>query len=492
MSYRTIRYFLGTILIVLALLLAVPLAVSFIYGETLRFKGAFLLTMILSGGLGVLLQWRKPKNLRLYAREGCIIVALGWILLSFFGGLPFVFSGDIPSLVDAFFETASGFTTTGASVVKSVDDLARSMLFWRSFTHFIGGMGFLVFTLAIVSNSGSDSVHLMKAEVPGPVFGKLVAKLRTTAQILYGIYIALTAILVLLLVFFKVPLYDALLLSFGTAGTGGFGIRNIGLSAYQHPEAVEYIVGIFMLVFGVNFNLYYLVLIKHIKEVLQDEELRAYLVIVCLAIAAIFLNVIPQYQHVEPAIRNIFFTVSSIITTTGYSTANFDKWPMFSKMILLLLMFIGACAGSTAGGLKVSRVVLYFKTFVAELRRGAHPNRVVILQSGHRRIDNEYVADVSRYLIVYTLLFNAMVLILTLDAEDFLTAFSAVAATLNNIGPGLNVVGPTRNYSSLSDLSKMVLSIGMIAGRLELYPILVLFSPLQITLTSLPFGRDKF
>ncbi|RLK64174.1 TrkH family potassium uptake protein [Atopobacter sp. AH10] len=492
MSYRTIRYFLGLILIILALLLSFPLLVSVVYGETLRFKLSFLFSMAIAGGLGFLLQCHKPKSLRLYAREGGIIVALGWLLLSFFGALPFVFSGDIPHLVDAYFETASGFTTTGASIVHSVDDLARSTLFWRSFTHFIGGMGFLVFTLAIVSNSGSDSVHLMKAEVPGPVFGKLVARLRTTAQILYGIYLALTAILVVILLAFQVPFYDALLLAFGTAGTGGFGIRDIGLSAYANPEAVEYILGIFMLIFGVNFNLYYLILIKHLKEVYQDEELRAYVAIVTVAIVAIFLNVLPQYQHWEPALRNIFFTVSSIITTTGYSTANFDKWPMFSKMILLLLMFVGGCAGSTAGGLKVSRIVLYFKTFVAELRRGAHPNRIVILQSGHRRIDADYVVSVSRYLIVYTLLFNAMVLILTLDAENFLTAFSAVAATLNNIGPGFEIVGPTRNYASLNDLSKFVLSIGMIAGRLELYPILVLFSPLQITFTHLPFNRGEF
>ena len=475
MSRSVVWYLVGKILQVEALLLMCPFVVSIIYQEDSIHQFGYLGVAVGLALIGFLFSYKKPKVFKIYARDGIVTVALSWILLSFFGALPLFFTGEIPNLVDGFFEIASGFTTTGSSILGDLSLLQHSSLFWRSFTHLIGGMGVLVFTLAILP-SDSDSVQLMRAEVPGPVFGKLVSKLSQTARILYAIYLVMTAIMVVILCLVKVPLFDSLLLAFGTAGTGGFGIHNAGLTIYENAAAVEWIIGVGMLLFGVNFNLYYFLLLGKAKDVFQDEEFRWYIGIVAVATLFIFVNTWFTMSESVP-LRSVFYTVSSIITTTGYSTADFNQWPVFSHVILLALMFIGGCAGSTAGGLKVSRIVIYVKRALSELKIIAQPNRVVGTFLSKRPITNDVQKQVASYLFVYLLMFVGILLSVSLEAPDFTTAFSSVAATFNNIGPGLAAVGPTSNFSFYSDINKFILAIGMIAGRLELYPILILFAP---------------
>ena len=427
-------------------------------------------------GIGLLSSWKKPENKRMTAKDGFVIVALSWILFSFFGALPFVLSGDIPSMVDAFFETSSGFSTTGSSILTDVEALSHSMLFWRSFTHLIGGMGILVFALAVLPQMDSESVYIMKAEVPGPTFGKLVSKLSSTARILYIIYISLTGVVVILLLFGGMDLFDALLHAFGVAGTGGFGVRNGSLAAYDSAY-LDYVIGIGMLVFGVNFNLYYMILIGQARDAFKSEELRWYLGIVFGAIALICINLFSTYQSVSLLFQDVFFTVSSIITTTGFSTANFGNWPLFSQMILLLLMFFGGSAGSTAGGLKISRIVLMGKIVGSEVKRIAQPNRVVSIRYDNKPLDKEIKHTVANYIVVYFIIFTVLLLLMGLDTPDFLSAFSSVAATFNNIGPGLGVFGPAFSYVELHDWSKLLLSFAMLAGRLEIFPMIILFLP---------------
>ena len=477
MNIKTVRYFVGKMLQVEAALLALPLIVSFIYQESHTQKLAYAGTILMLLVIGSLLSFKKPEPLKIMARDGVVTVALSWILLSFFGGLPFVFTGEIPNVVDAFFETASGLTTTGSSIIPDLSVLAHSSLFWRSFTHLVGGMGVLVFALAILPSHGSESVQLMRAEVPGPVFGKLVSKLAHTAQILYMIYLAMTAVLVIILGVFQVPLFDALLLAFGTAGTGGFGINNAGFSIYANPAAVEWIIGVGMMLFGINFNLYYFVLLGAVKDVIKDEEMRTYVGIVLSFTMIIFTVLTITQTALGVPIRSVFFTVSSIITTTGYSTVDFGLWGVFPHALLLLLMFIGGCAGSTAGGIKVSRIIVYFKSAIAELKRMGQPRRVFVPTMNGKPIDNKMEKSIANYLIVYVLFFLVLLLCVSFEAGDFITAFSSVAATFNNIGPGLGQVGPTSNFSMYSGFNTFVLSIGMIAGRLEIYPIIMLFSP---------------
>lgn len=469
-------YLIGRILQLEGLLLMFPLLVSFIYGEPAHLWGSFLGTALGLILLGSLISIRKPKNSRLYARDGLVVCSLSWFLLSAFGALPLVLSGEYPTFIDAFFEIASGFTTTGATVITAVESLSHSILFWRSFTHLIGGMGVLVFALAILPSSGADTIHVAKAEVPGPSFSKIVAKLSRTARILYLIYLAMTAVLVLLLVLGGMPLFDSLCHAFGAAGTGGFGIKNNSI-AYYHSPYIEFVLAVAMIMFGVNFNLYYLILLKQFKKFFKSEELRWYLGFIAASTFIIFLQTYRDTTSPARGLLNAFFTVSSIITTTGYSTVDFDLWPLLSRGILLLLMFIGASAGSTGGGLKVSRVVMMMKAGFTELRQAQSPNRVLTLRFEDEAIRPKQLQSILCYLSMYAIVFTAATLLLLLDVPNFITGFSAVAATINNIGPGLDLVGPSGNFGFLSPTSKLVLTFCMIAGRLELWPVLILFSP---------------
>ena len=476
MNKRMIGFVIGRLLLLEAMLMVLPLGVSFIYGESLKYKGAYFGVIMLLIAMGLVLSFKSPENMSIQGREGFVIVALSWILMSAFGALPFVITKEIPSFIDAFFETVSGFTTTGSSIITDLSLISRSNLFWRSFTHLVGGMGVLVLVLAIFPKHSPGSVHVMKAEVPGPTFGKLVSKLSTTARVLYKIYLVMTGIMIVLLMLGGLDWFESSLLAFGTAGTGGFGARNGSILPYNSAY-VDIVLAVGMLVFGVNFNIYYFILIGKVKEALSNEELKYYLIIVGAAVALIFINISTTYKSMGHALRDIFFTVSSIITTTGFSTADFGKWPVFSQTVLLLLMFFGACAGSTAGGLKISRVVMMAKMFVAEIKQMINPNRVVSIKYEHKPLDSKVKKGVANYFIVYIGIFTVLLLVVSMTTDDFLTAFSAVAATFNNIGPGLGKVGPAFSFADMTDVSKIFLSFGMLAGRLELFPMLILFAP---------------
>ena len=471
-----VRYVTARLLQVEAVLLIFPLIISFIYQEDWKYKWSFIAVILLLAILGQLFSLKKPKERHLIAREGLVIVALSWILFSFFGSLPFVLNGDIPSLVDAFFETSSGFTTTGSSILVDVEALSHSSLFWRSFTHLTGGMGILAFALAILPQIDAQSVNILRAETPGPIFGKLVSKLSSSARILYIIYLSMAGIVFLLLWAGDMNWFDALLHAFGTAGTGGFGIKNGSLLPYQSPYS-EWVIGWGMLAFGVNFNLYYLILLGQARQALKSEEFRWYLRIVAIAVTLICINLFSSYTNFGTMIRDVFFSVSSVITTSGFSTADFGKWPLFSQMVILLLMFFGASAGSTAGGLKISRIVMYGKIFIGEIKRVAQPNRIVTIHYDSKPLKTSTKHSVANYLVMYLVFFMTMFMIISLDAPDFLSSFSAVAATFNNIGPALGSYGPAFSFAELNDLSKILLSFSMLAGRLEIFPILVLFSP---------------
>ncbi|MCW6676353.1 TrkH family potassium uptake protein [Aerococcaceae bacterium NML180378] len=473
-------YLIGKILLVEASLLLLPVIVGLFYRESWQQISSYMGVACLVALVGLALSWRKPSNFKVRARDGLVTVSLGWILLSVFGALPLILTGEIPHFVDAFFEIASGFTTTGSSILSDLSLLQHSSLFWRSFTHLVGGMGVLVFTLAILPNS-SDYVELMRAEVPGPIFGKLVSKVGRTARILYGIYIAMTFILIVALVLAKVPVFDAMLLAFGTAGTGGFGVDNAGFAIYQNQAAVEWLIGVGMLLFGVNFNVYYFILLGYAKDILKsDEELCYYFLIVIGATALICLRLAQSYDAVEPLLRQVFFTVASLITTTGFATVDYAQWPLVTHIILLALMFIGGCAGSTAGGLKVSRIVMYLKCAFVELKRVGQPKRKLVPMLSGKAISKSIEAQIASYLLVYIVGFLMILLSVSFEVPDFTTAFSSVAATFNNIGPGLGQVGPTANFSFYSNWNKLVLALGMIAGRLEIFPIILLFSPKTI------------
>ena len=476
MNKRMIGFVIGRLLLLEAMLMVLPLGVSFIYGETLKYKGTYFGVIMLLITIGLGLSLKNPKNMSIQGREGFVIVALSWILMSAFGALPFVITKEIPSFIDAFFETVSGFTTTGSSIITDLSLISRSNLFWRSFTHLVGGMGVLVLVLAIFPKHSPGSVHVMKAEVPGPTFGKLVSKLSTTARVLYKIYLVMTGIMIVLLMLGGLDWFESSLLAFGTAGTGGFGARNGSILPYNSAY-VDMVLAVGMLVFGVNFNIYYFILIGKVKEALSNEELKYYLIIVGAAVALIFINISTTYKSMGHALRDIFFTVSSVITTTGFSTADFGKWPVFSQTVLLLLMFFGACAGSTAGGLKISRVIMMAKMFVAEIKQMISPNRVVSIKYEHKPLDSKVKKGVANYFIVYIGIFTVLLLVVSMTTDDFLTAFSAVAATFNNIGPGLGKVGPAFSFADMTDVSKIFLSFGMLAGRLELFPMLILFAP---------------
>ncbi len=485
MNLSMIRYVLGLVMMFEGAFLSLPCVVALIYNEG---KGvSFFIMMIVCLLLGFLLRWKKPKNHVFYVKEGFVTVAASWIIMSFFGGLPFVLNGDIPSVVDAMFETVSGFTTTGSSILSDVEALAKCSLFWRSFTHWIGGMGVFVFVLAVMPLTGGQNIHLMRAESPGPSVGKLVPKIRKTSMILYKIYIVMSVIMVAFLMIGKMPLFDSLLLMFGSAGTGGFSILNTGCATYT--PYVQYVIAIFMMLFGINFNVYYFLLIRKFKEAVKYEELRYYLLFIAASTLLIVINIHNTLDALEPAFRHAFFQVSSIITTTGYSSIDFNYWPEFSKVILILLMFSGACAGSTGGGIKVSRLIMMLKTVKKELLSYAHPRTVRKVKFNGRVVEHEVIRGMNVYFVAYSFILMFSILIISLDNFDFLTNFTAIASTLNNIGPGIGLVGPTGNFGMYSDLSKIVMVFDMLAGRLEIFPILVLISP--YTWKGLKLRRKK-
>ena len=475
MNHKTVFNVVGKIILVEALLLSLPAVVSLIYREDCFW--AFLTVIALSVLIGSLLTWiPKAKDAVIYAKEGFVIVSLAWISMSLIGALPFFLTGEIPNYIDAFFETVSGFTTTGASILTDVESMSHGLLFWRSETHWVGGMGVLVFVMALIPNLSERSIHVLRAEVPGPTVGKLVPRIKDTAKILYSIYIVLTALEIVLLLCGGMPLFDSVVHAFGTAGTGGFGVKADSIAGYS--LYLQWVVTIFMLLFGVNFNLYYLILIRRFRSVFKSEELWVYIGIVVTAVVLIGINIWSLYQNVAEVLRLSAFQVSSILTTTGFSTANFNLWPPFSKAILVVLMMIGACAGSTAGGLKVARVVLMFKQLRNELQRLLHPRAIKTVSFEGKRADTLTLNGVNIYFSVYMILLVLVMLLLSLDAGmSFEADVTAAIACFNNIGPGLAEVGPLGSYAGYSDLSTFVLSLAMLLGRLEIFPLLLFLSP---------------
>ena len=473
MNTSIIRYILGQVLRLEGLFLFLPCMVSVIYWEASGL--AFLSSALLCILLGTLMTVKKPTTHTFYLKEGCITTALSWIVLSIFGALPFYISGEIPSFTDALFETVSGFTTTGASILSDVEALSHCSLFWRSFTHWIGGMGVLVFLLAIVPLSGGSNINLMRAESPGPSVGKLVPKMKLTARILYGIYFVMTVIMIFLLLAGNMPLFEALCTAFGTAGTGGFGFLNDGMASFS--PYIQWVITIFMILFGVNFNAYYYILFRQFSKAFAMEEVRYYFLIILSAVAIIFIDILDMFSTTFEALTHAAFQVGSIITTTGYSTTDFNLWPQTSKCVLVLLMFIGACAGSTGGGMKVSRFVILFKNIGKEFHSYIHPRSVKKIQLDGKPVEHDVVRSINVYCFTFAAIFCASVLLISLEGYDFTTTFTAVAATFNNIGPGLELVGPMSNYGHLSDFSTWVLTFDMLAGRLELFPLLLLFHP---------------
>lgn len=471
MNYAMIAYVIGWILNCEGFLMLLPCLTAVIYQETAGVS--FAAAMALCFLFGVPLTVRKPKNMVFYTKEGFVSVSLSWIVLSVMGSLPFLFSGSITNPVDALFETVSGFTTTGASILSDVEALPRCILFWRSFTHWIGGMGVLVFILSLLPLTGGYHMNLMKAESPGPSVEKLVPKIQSTAKILYSIYVAMTILEVLLLLAGNMPLFDALTTTFGTAGTGGFGIKNDSMASYS--PYLQNVVTVFMILFGINFNFYFLLLMRKPKKAMKNEEVRCYLAIIAITISIITFNIRGLYPSIMEAFQQAAFQVGSIITTTGFATTDFNTWPQVSRTILVMLMFVGACAGSTGGGIKVSRFVILLKTVNKELHLFLHPKGVRKISMDGKVVEHEVVRSINVFMTAYVLVFAFSILLVGFDNHDLITNFTAVAATLNNIGPGLELVGPSQNFGLFSDPAKCVLIFDMLAGRLELFPLLLLF-----------------
>lgn len=471
MNYRIITYIVGWVFNLQAIFMVLPILTAVIYGEKDIF--AFFAAIIICLGIGLPLTRKKPSNKVFYIKDGCVAVALSWVVLSITGAIPFVLSGSIPHPIDAIFETVSGFTTTGASILAEVESLPKSILFWRSFTHWIGGMGVLVFLLSLLPLAGGYHMNLMRAESPGPSVSKLVPKVQSTAKILYGIYLGMTVLQIIFLLLGGVPLFDTLCITFGSAGTGGFGIKNDSLGSYS--TYCQVVTTIFIILFGVNFSAYYLILTKKFKAAFHIEEIRYYFGIILASIILIAINTRHMFSGFAQAFQQSAFQVGSIITTTGYSTTDFNQWPALSKTILVLLMFIGACAGSTGGGIKVSRIVLLLKAARKEFQLYLHPNAVKKIKMDQKTVSHETLRSTNIFLSVYLIIFCGSVLLISLDNFDLITNFTSVAATLNNIGPGLEIVGPMGNFSSFSYLSKSVLIFDMLAGRLEIFPLLLLF-----------------
>lgn len=475
MNRKMVFYTVGNIALVEAALLLLPALVALIYLEKSGFS--FLITAALSLAVGMFfILFFKPQSRLIYAKEGFAIVAYAWLLMSAVGALPFVLGGAIPSYIDAFFETVSGFTTTGASILTDVESLDKCMLFWRSFTHWIGGMGVLVLVTAVVPNIADRSLNILKAEMPGPTVGKLVPRSRDTAKILYWIYFGMTAILTVLLIAGGMPIFDSIVHAFGTAGTGGFGIKADSIASYS--PYLQWVITAFMFLFAINFNLYYLMLIRKFRAVFKSDELWFFCALVLFCIGAITVDILPMYETFEEAIRLSAFQVCTIVSTTGYATADFNLWPGLSKALLLILMFIGGCAGSTGGGLKAARVVILFKSIKKELKRLLHPRSVKAVMSEGKKLDDETLNGVTSYFAVYTLCIIAVFVLLSFEHFDFETNFTASVACFNNIGPGFGAVGPASSFADYSGFSKIILSFAMLLGRLEVFPLLLGLNPL--------------
>lgn len=473
MNSSVIRYILGYILKIEGVMLLFPCVTALIYQE---YEGIYYLgTALLCLFLGILSTIKKPASFVFYLKEGCVATALSWIVFSLFGCLPFYLTKEIPDFTDALFETVSGFTTTGSSILSDVEALSHCSIFWRSFTHWIGGMGVLVFLLAIIPMSGGSHINLMRAESTGATVGKLVPKVKYTARILYIIYIGLSVIQLIFLLLGRMPLFDAINTTFATAGTGGFGIKNNSLAGYS--TYIQWVTTIFMLLFGVSFNTYYYILYRNFKRAFESEEVRYYLLIIAAASAFIFFNILDTASGIADALTQTAFQVVSIMTSTGFSTVDFDQWSQSCRTVLVALMFIGACAGSTGGGIKVSRFILMFKTVLKEFNSYIHPKSVKKIKVDKKPVEHEVVRSVNVYFITFFLVFALSVFFVSFDGKDLTTNFTAVATTLNNIGPGLNMVGPTQNFGFFSPFAKYVLMFDMIAGRLELFPLLILFHP---------------
>lgn len=474
MNKKMIIYILGKMLGVEGALLLIPALVSLIYGE--KTGVSFLIVAAVLGVIFLIFGRKKPKNNRIYGKEGFAIVGLAWILWSLFGAIPFVITGSVPNYIDAFFETVSGFTTTGSTILQEIESLPMGINFWRCFTHWIGGMGVLVFVMMVTSLDDENAMPLMRAEVPGPEADKLVPKARSTAKILYQMYFVLTAAEVVLLMFGGMNLYDALVHSFSTAGTGGFSNRNSSVAFYDSAY-IDGVITVFMILFGINFNLYFLLLLKNWKSVLKNEELRAYLGIIAAAVAVITVNILSIYENVFHAFRYASFQVASVITTTGFYTADFELWPELSKVVLLTVMFIGACAGSTGGGIKVCRFVILCKSIRQEIRKILHPNVVTMVKINGKKVSNDTMRGINTFFAAYIFILVMSVLIVSVDNFDFATSFSGVLTTINNVGPGISKVGPVENFHMFSPLSKLVFCFDMLVGRLEIFPYLLLLSP---------------
>ncbi|MGI5935440.1 MAG: TrkH family potassium uptake protein [Oscillospiraceae bacterium] len=477
MNYRMIRNVIGRIMCTEAAFMVPALLISAFNNEGGAVKG-FLITiaLLLAAGLPMALIRRAGGSF--YAREGFVVVGLAWLVVSLFGGLPFFISGDIPNFVDCFFESVSGFTTTGSSILTDVEAMPRGHLYWRSFTHWLGGMGVLVFIMALsplTRRGRGDEMHLLRAESPGVIKGKLVPHMHQSAALLYKIYIVLTIVQIILLLLGGIPLFDAVTITLGTAGTGGFAIKNDSMMSYS--PYVQVVTTVFMIIFATNFNIFYFILIKEFKKCLKNEELRTYLAIILVSIAAITINISSMYGSVGEAVRHAAFQVATIISTTGYASTDFDLWPEFSKAILLLLMFIGAMAGSTGGGIKVIRILTMFKAGKRAIYKAIHPRGVKLVHLDGEVMEDGTVSSVQNYMMIYFIIFFASLLLVTVDGFSFETNFTAVATCFNNVGPGLAGVGPTMNFSQYSMFSKIVLSLDMLLGRLELFPMLILLSP---------------
>ncbi len=485
MNYAVIRNILGKILILLAILMILPLIVSFIYQEGITHYLAYIIPIVLLITFGILLNLKKAKNPKMQVREGMIIVGSSWLIMSLFGCVPFMISGEIPNFFDAFFEMASGFTTTGASIITDVTKISHSIHFWRCFSHWIGGMGVLVFILAIIPESRDGSaLHILRAESPGPQVGRLVSKMQSSSRILYIIYMVLTFVEFLLLWLgpdSKMNLFNSIIYSLGTAGTGGFSAHAAGFAEFSKYS--QYVVSIFMLIFGINFTMFYLLLIRNVKEIGKNDELKVYGIIVVISVAIICANIYPLYKNFEESFRLSLFQVAAIISTTGFSSANFDNWPALSKTIIIIIMCFGACAGSTAGGLKLSRATILFKSAVSKVKKLVHPRKVETIYMDGKPLSDATIETVQGYFVVYMMIFIVCTILISLynpniKELDLVTCFTSSLTCISNVGPALGpIAGPTGNFAAFSSFSKFILSIEMIVGRLELFPILLLFSP---------------
>jgi trk system potassium uptake protein len=473
MNYSLVVHTLGKVLMLEAVLMIPSLFVSFYYGE--GDSNAFIVTITILAVLGFLLSLKKTKKTNLFARDGMMIVSLAWVSIALFGGLPFWISGAIPSYVDCIFESISGFTTTGSTILTNVEAMPKGLLFWRSFTHWIGGMGVLVFFLALLPSMGGRTQHLLKAESPGPSPGKIVPKIKDTSKILYSIYFLLTLLCIICLIIAGMPVYDSIVHAFGTAGTGGFGIKNNGIEYYNSP-LIYMILSMFMVAFGINFTLYYQIIRRNFTEVKKNSELKMFLFMVVAITLIITLNVRGSFGSLWESFYQAFFQVSSLISTTGYTTTDYNLWPLLSKILLMAVMFSGSCAGSTAGGIKQIRIIIMLKAVKRMIKKITHPRSVIPIKVDGKVIDEDQISSIGIFCFVYFLIFGLAVILLSFDNYDFETTFSSVLATISNIGPAFGLAGPTANFAFYSDFSKIILSLCMLIGRLEIFPVLLMLN----------------